>query len=58
MAEDREVLREIWNGRIPICFALAKDEVHRDQPEPFYVCYKTITQYSDIFMYCSFLCHG
>lgn len=38
MAEDREILREVWDGRIPICFRIAVDEVYTLQhPEPFYV---------------------
>ena len=38
MADDREVLREIWEGRIPVCFTLSQDEITTvEQPEPFYV---------------------
>ena len=37
MADDREVLREVWEGRIPVAFHLAKDEVASEQPDPFYV---------------------
>ena len=38
MADDREILREIWDGRVPVCFSLADDEVFTmDQPEPYYV---------------------
>ncbi|XP_064603074.1 autophagy protein 5-like [Liolophura sinensis] len=38
MAEDREILREIWEGRIPMCFVLAPEEVlTMEQPEPFYL---------------------
>jgi len=38
MAEDREVLREIWEGRIPVSFSLDDEEVHTlNVPEPFYV---------------------
>ena len=38
MAEDNEVLRETWEGKIAVCFVLASDEVFSvEQPEPFYV---------------------
>lgn len=38
MADDREVLRILWDGRIPVCFTLSKDEVFTmEQPEPFYL---------------------
>ena len=36
--ENKEILREIWEGRLPICFILADDEVSAlEQPEPLYV---------------------
>ena len=31
MAEDREVLREAWDGRVPAGFSLASQEVSRRQ---------------------------
>jgi len=39
MADDREVLREIWDGKIPICFALFEEDLAAsvEQPEPLYV---------------------
>ncbi|XP_046845360.1 autophagy protein 5-like isoform X1 [Xenia sp. Carnegie-2017] len=38
MADDREVLRILWDGRIPVCFSLNSDEVFTlEQPEPFYL---------------------
>lgn len=38
MAEDREVLREIWEARLPVSFQLAQDEVATlNVPEPFYL---------------------
>jgi len=38
MAEDREVLRTVWEGKLPISFELAPDEVHTlNVPEPFYL---------------------
>jgi hypothetical protein len=27
MANDREILREIWEGKIPVCFQIDKEEV-------------------------------
>ena len=43
MADDREVLREVWEGRIPVAFHLAKDEVASEQPDPFYVSMIAVT---------------
>lgn len=38
MANDREVLREIWEGKIPVCFQLDAEEVCELQaPDPFYL---------------------
>lgn len=38
MANDREVLREIWDGKLPICFQLDQEEIMEiQQPDPFYV---------------------
>ncbi|CAH0553444.1 unnamed protein product [Brassicogethes aeneus] len=38
MANDREVLREVWEGKLPICFKLDNDEVvDIQQPDPFYL---------------------
>ena len=38
MAEDREVLRDIWTGHLPVAFSLSTDEVvMMQQPDPFYV---------------------
>uniref|UniRef100_A0A0A9Z9U2 Autophagy protein 5 n=1 Tax=Lygus hesperus TaxID=30085 RepID=A0A0A9Z9U2_LYGHE len=38
MATDREVLREIWEGKLPICFQLDSEEVDDIQaPEPLYL---------------------
>ncbi len=38
MADDREVLREIWDGKVPVSFQLAHEEVVSvEQPEPLYV---------------------
>ena len=46
MADDREVLRILWDGRIPVCFTLNADEVFTlEQPEPFYVSLLAFMQY-------------
>lgn len=38
MANDREVLREIWEGKVPVCFQLDPEEVYELQaPDPFYL---------------------
>lgn len=38
MANDREVLRIIWEGQIPICFQADLDEANAvRQPENFYL---------------------
>lgn len=36
MANDREILREIWEGKIPVQFQLASDETDVD-PEQFFL---------------------
>jgi len=46
MAEDREVLREIWEGRLPVCFTLATEEVATPaSPDPFYMMVARITYF-------------
>ncbi|XP_021948161.1 autophagy protein 5 isoform X1 [Folsomia candida] len=38
MADDREVLREIWDSKLPVSFALAEEEVYTVKPpEPYYL---------------------
>ncbi|KAF5286907.1 hypothetical protein FQA39_LY00440, partial [Lamprigera yunnana] len=38
MANDREILREIWEGKLPVCFKLDSSEVYDlQQPEPFFL---------------------
>uniref|UniRef100_U5EVK4 Autophagy protein 5 n=1 Tax=Corethrella appendiculata TaxID=1370023 RepID=U5EVK4_9DIPT len=36
MANDREILREIWEGKIPVCFQIDSDETDVE-PEPIYL---------------------
>lgn len=38
MAIDREVLRDLWDGKLPVCFILNNEEVCDVQtPEAFYL---------------------
>lgn len=38
MAYDREILREIWEGQIPVCFQADPEEISAlQQPENFYL---------------------
>ncbi|KAG9342721.1 hypothetical protein JZ751_015583 [Albula glossodonta] len=36
MADDKDVLRDVWFGRIPTCFTLYQDEITEREAEPFY----------------------
>ena len=47
MAEDREILREVWEGRIPVAFSLSPDEIVNEQPDPYYY-YVSMLTVSDI----------
>lgn len=37
MAEDKEVLSKVWEGRLPVCFKLAQNEWRSAEPEEIYV---------------------
>ncbi|XP_034030292.1 autophagy protein 5 isoform X1 [Thalassophryne amazonica] len=37
MADDKDVLRDVWFGRIPTCFTLHQDEVTEKEAEPYYL---------------------
>ncbi|XP_077455759.1 autophagy protein 5 [Stigmatopora argus] len=37
MADDKDVLRDVWFGRIPACFTLNQDEVTEREAEPYYL---------------------
>ena len=37
MSDDREVLREVWQGRIPVAFNLASEDVVSITPQTFFV---------------------
>lgn len=67
MANDREVLREIWDGKIPVCFTLDSEETCELQgPDPFYLmvprlsyfplCTEKVSLYN-ISEYCNTLDH-
>ena len=44
MADDREILREVWEGRLPVCFNISPDEITTvDQPE---ACYLLVSRMS------------
>lgn len=38
MAEDREILREVWDGRVPVCVQLASEDCSTlSAPDPYYL---------------------
>ncbi|XP_069582387.1 autophagy protein 5 isoform X1 [Ranitomeya imitator] len=37
MTDDKDVLRDVWSGRIPACFTLYQDELTEREAEPYYV---------------------
>jgi autophagy-related protein 5 len=37
MTEDKEILKEVWNGKLPICFKLSQDECGSAEPEEIYL---------------------
>ncbi len=37
MSEDREILKEVWDGKLPICFRLSDEERSSAEPEEIYV---------------------
>ena len=50
MAEDREVLREVWQGRIPVAFSLSPDDVHTmGQPDPYHLMLPRLSYVTVIF---------
>jgi hypothetical protein len=36
-SQDQEVLKEVWEGKLPICFRLSDDECNSAEPEELYV---------------------
>lgn len=50
MAEDREILREVWQGRIPVSFSLSSDDVHAmGQPDPYHLMLPRLSYITVIF---------
>ncbi|KAK3097153.1 hypothetical protein FSP39_006880 [Pinctada imbricata] len=45
MAEDREIMRELWDGRVPVTFTLAEEEIDSEQPDPVYLMVPRITYF-------------
>ena len=45
MADDREVLKEVWDGKLPICFRLALEDRFMTEPEDIYVIAKRLRTY-------------
>ncbi|XP_018333426.1 autophagy protein 5 [Agrilus planipennis] len=46
MANDREILREIWEGKLPVCFTLNPDEVYElQEPDRFYLMVPRISYF-------------
>eukprot|EP00079_Xenopus_tropicalis_P035604 XP_017949375.1 PREDICTED: autophagy protein 5 isoform X2 [Xenopus tropicalis] len=37
MTDDKDVLRDVWFGRIPTCFTLYQDELTEREAEPYYL---------------------
>ncbi|XP_069462681.1 autophagy protein 5 isoform X2 [Ambystoma mexicanum] len=37
MTDDKDVLRDVWFGRIPTCFTLYQDELSEREAEPYYL---------------------
>lgn len=37
MGEDREILKEVWDGKLPICFRLSDEECSSAEPEEIYL---------------------
>lgn len=38
MAEDREILREVWDGRVAVCVQLASEDCNTlSAPDPYYL---------------------
>jgi hypothetical protein len=43
MTDDKDVLRDVWFGRIPTCFTLYQDEITEREAEPYYVSMLVVT---------------
>lgn len=44
MADDREILKEVWDGKLPITFTLAREDITTPEtPEDLRVCLNFLT---------------
>lgn len=37
MAEDKEILKQVWEGKVPVCFRLDESEWRSAEPEDMYM---------------------
>ena len=50
MGDEESIRKEVWDGKIPVCFTLADEDVgysvsgERSNPEPVYVSYKYLLE--------------
>ena len=56
MADDREVLREIWEGKLPVAFTLSPDEAENERPDTVFVSSGVVCVC--VFLVCFFLGGG
>ena len=49
MSEDREVLKEVWEGKLPVCFRLSEEECGSAEPDEIYVIILSIEKIFDSF---------
>ncbi|KAB0355658.1 hypothetical protein FD755_021599 [Muntiacus reevesi] len=47
MTDDKDVLRDVWFGRIPTCFTLYQDEITEREAEPYYRNWVVFCTFSD-----------
>lgn len=52
MTDDKDVLRDVWFGRIPTCFTLYQDEITEREAEPYYVSITKVLRDSLIPWFC------
>lgn len=57
MADDKDVLRDVWFGKIPTCFTLNQDEVTEREAEPYYVSAFLLWQILSSDILIAFACH-
>lgn len=54
MTDDKDVLRDVWFGRIPTCFTLYQDEITEREAEPYYVSMTKVVTNSPLPWLCLF----